>query len=146
MTNGRDVICGKVNVRGASCVEEEMKLIESFLRRNGVRGLKRLLYTGIRGTKKKMQEILERGIAGTKTSTYAHSAEEMITEDTGNLIALDYASMHKNQLVLVYDGDQLTDDPRSTEQFLDAYEYIPIEGKTFRDALKAIIMIKNTRR
>jgi|GEM_PF-5021857 len=146
MSNDQEIIAVEVDVRGASSVAEETQRIESVLKRNGIKKVNKLLYTGVDGNRERIAEILNNGIAGGRNTTYAHTVKEMLEKnEVGEMIPLEYADMHDDCVLLVYDPEKLTDRPRDindVDQLLDNHEYRTADEHNFRDALLAIVRLK----
>ncbi len=131
------ILVGEVDVRGLLSVEDELEKIESFLKENNI-SQRNILYTGICGSRERVERVLKNGIAGRKSNiSYAQTKEEiLINAFSISATALDFAviASYENPAIAIYDATYL----EGSE--IDGYE--PIKGKTFRDALIAIIHLK----
>jgi hypothetical protein len=104
----------KVNLRNLHSVEDEIKAVQSALRKAGLNQKKNLLYTGVGYTDDIISIIYQFGARPDQTNTFAQTAEDIVDTDTVNgLTAFDYAlpaidsNIYHQGYILVYNPDEL---------------------------------------
>lgn len=128
---------------------ERIDRLKDALIKNGMREFENLVFTGVDCNRSRLKQILTYGIRYRKKkkkpqrTTRAQSMEEMENlheTHRGWCSAIDYAMDDPKRALLVYDKNELSTvaiDPHG------GFEYAAKEGGTFREALVAILFMKN---
>ena len=146
MSSEHEIIKVRLDLTSISDIEEVIWEIESTLKKYGITDAENLVYTGVKGTKERIKQLLKKGIVKGKDSTYAHTAEEIIIieREAAEMSAINYASSYDNPLLVVYDKQKLRKGSykRPDGSWVMENEYQPIEGISFREALVALIRLE----
>jgi hypothetical protein len=135
---------GTVDLRNLLSLEDEMAAVESFLNENGIEG-DNALFTGICGNKARIKKLLASGIAGRKIeATFAQSKKEILESPlVSKTNVFEYAVYAGQPAIVVYDATLLHALPSSgLEEESITGAYGPVEGKSLRDALLAVVHLR----
>lgn len=125
----------RLEIAATDNVGQILDRVMQTLKKNGINIPENdLLFTGIRATKKRVDEVLMHGILAGKNSTFAATSSEMRGD---NLLsnAITYAYDFEAPGLVVYRREDLC-------EHCDR-EYVPVEGKTFKDAFIAILSLQD---
>ncbi len=147
----KNVIIDTLNIHDAlhdaNHREEQLRRLEEALKRNDISNVEDLVFTGVKGSRTRLQQIVKYGIRfieekkRPKKKTSAQSLEEMHTlsaEQSGWCTSIGYVDRLKNPALVVYNRQELQHvekDPHGGDVFQAK------ENSSFREALIAILLI-----